>query len=304
MPGVAKMLGFDAGWPGIGGGWWFSIFPTGTCMLGIQYLLLKTYRARKVLPSEVVPSQSELYAGVAVFWLAYLGSIKTLSHGVRGFLWVLSRVELISLPQFFSSTSFSLSMKEASNRESSETGLGFQLFDLVVLTWQIHQITLLLVDITVPSIKSLNTQPKTTLQNLCSRVHALVSFLQLITIGQASAHSSISLGLCTPSEDTSLSTTQKVALRRTQNSSPKKWRTLSWNLTIDKQALNEMKETLGPPGGFGELGFCVGKDEVRFEAMGVGTSFGLVFGVEDDEPEVKSKTAVRPEVKGKRRKTK
>jgi hypothetical protein len=67
-----------------------------------------------------------------------------------------------------------------------------------------------------------------------------------------------------------------------------------------------MKETLGPPGGFGELGFCVGKDDVRYEAMGVGTSFGLVFAVEEVvmETKVGINAAVRPEVKGRRRKTK
>jgi hypothetical protein len=50
-----------------------------------------------------------------------------------------------------------------------------------------------------------------------------------------------------------------------------------------------MKETLGPPGGFGEMGFSVGKDGIRFEAMGVGTSFNLMFELEEElekSPEV------------------
>ena len=38
-------------------------------------------------------------------------------------------------------------------------------------------------------------------------------------------------------------------------------------------------ETLGPPGGFGEveLGFDVSKGRVRFGAMGIGTRLNLTF---------------------------
>ena len=52
---------------------------------------------------------------------------------------------------------------------------------------------------------------------------------------------------------------------------------MSWDLTVDRHALDEMKETLGPPGGFGELGFSVAGDRVCFGAMGVGTRFDLTF---------------------------
>jgi len=125
-------------------------------------------------------------------------------------------------------------------------------------------------------------------------------------VGHSASSVSPAFQLCIPeSDNASLSTTQKIGLQRKQSSSPKKGRTLSWSLTVDKEALDEMKETLGPPGGFGELGFCVAKDEIRFEAMGVGTSFGLVFTVEDEEVGSVIKPAIsRPEVKGKRRKTK
>jgi hypothetical protein len=77
---------------------------------------------------------------------------------------------------------------------------------------------------------------------------------------------------------------QAIHLERRQTDYPSEGqRRLSWNIVVDEEAMDEMKETLGPPGGFGELGFNVAKDGVRFEAMGVGTSFNLIFKLREDE---------------------
>ncbi|KAB8305172.1 hypothetical protein EYC80_004462 [Monilinia laxa] len=62
-------------------------------------------------------------------------------------------------------------------------------------------------------------------------------------------------------------------------------RKLDWRLVIDEEALNEMKEMLGPPGGFGELGFNVAKDRVCLGAVCRGSSFVLTFELEDREEE-------------------
>lgn len=71
---------------------------------------------------------------------------------------------------------------------------------------------------------------------------------------------------------------QPISLERHQGDDPDEGaRTLSWKIAIDKNALDEMKETLGPPGGFGEMGFNVTKEGVCFEAMGIGTRFKLEF---------------------------
>lgn len=68
-------------------------------------------------------------------------------------------------------------------------------------------------------------------------------------------------------------------------------RTLDWDIVVEKSALDEMKEILGPPGGFGELGFVVEKDGVSFQAMGVGTKFNLRFLINEkgDGPRRKRK---------------
>ncbi|CZR66501.1 uncharacterized protein PAC_16402 [Phialocephala subalpina] len=298
------MLDLSAGFSGIELTWWLGIFGDCLCMLGVQYLLLKTHRARKVLPAEVVPTQPELYAGVACFWLAFLGSIKTLVHTRRGLFWILSSLEVVDHDGLWRVSEI-LSLNETSVHEASDTKLGLQLFNRVLLTWQLHQALIFVLDTIIPFLKNLNRKPDTTLRTLCSRIRTLVAFLQLITVGHSASSVSPAFQLCIPeSDNASLSTTQKIGLQRKQSSSPKKGRTLSWSLTVDKEALDEMKETLGPPGGFGELGFCVAKDEVRFEAMGVGTSFALVFTVEDEVGSVVKPATSRPEVKGKRRKTK
>jgi hypothetical protein len=62
---------------------------------------------------------------------------------------------------------------------------------------------------------------------------------------------------------------------------------------IDKDTLNELKETLGPPCGFGEMGFSIGKDGVRFEAMGTGTSFNLKFELEEELGENQGVVGIR-----------
>jgi hypothetical protein len=71
---------------------------------------------------------------------------------------------------------------------------------------------------------------------------------------------------------------QIIYLERRQTDHPNEGqRILSWNIVVDSEAMNEMKETLGPPEGFGELGFNISRDGVRFEAMDVETSFNLML---------------------------
>ncbi|KAF7952711.1 hypothetical protein EAE96_005942 [Botrytis aclada] len=60
-------------------------------------------------------------------------------------------------------------------------------------------------------------------------------------------------------------------------------RKLDWKLVIDASALNEMKEMLGPAGGFGELGFSVARDRVCLGAVSRGSSFMVTFGLEEGE---------------------
>ncbi|KAG4425031.1 hypothetical protein IFR04_001801 [Cadophora malorum] len=111
------------------------------------------------------------------------------------------------------------------------------------------------------------------------RASKFVAFIHNITLGSPTGAPHLPPKTLIQDSDSS-SITQTISLRRTQTDRRKEGqRDLAWTLVIDKEALDEMKETLGPPGGFGELGFSVGRDGVRFEAMGVGTSFVLAFDV-------------------------
>jgi hypothetical protein len=79
---------------------------------------------------------------------------------------------------------------------------------------------------------------------------------------------------------------QAVQLQRRHDEFPVDGqRTLNWDVRVDKEALGEMMETLGPPGGFGELGFSITAGKVCFGAMGVGTRFNLNFVLEEDGKE-------------------
>ena len=83
---------------------------------------------------------------------------------------------------------------------------------------------------------------------------------------------------------------QTVQLQRHQDELPVNGqRTLNWDVRVDKEALGEMMETLGPPGGFGELGFSITAGKVCFGAMGVGTRFNLNFVLEEDGKEERVK---------------
>lgn len=83
---------------------------------------------------------------------------------------------------------------------------------------------------------------------------------------------------------------QTIQLQRHQEEVPfDRQRILNWDLGIDKEALAEMMETLGPPGGFGELGFNITTGKVCFGAMGIGTRFNLNFVLEPDMKEEKLK---------------
>ena len=76
---------------------------------------------------------------------------------------------------------------------------------------------------------------------------------------------------------------QTVQLQRHQDEFPVDGqRTLNWDVTVDKEALGEIMGVLGPPGGFGELGFSITAGKVCFGAMGVGTRFNLNFMLEED----------------------
>lgn len=166
----------------------------------------------------------------------------------------------------------------------------------VISTWAIYLTLHTILEFVFPAICAIYLYPSSTLQYTLSRARNLATFITP-WLPPAKSHRTIqshkrqkskrqrtrSQSLPTGTHDSNRP--NNIRLERTQSypDSQKDPRTLDWNLVVDSLAMNEMKETLGPPGGFGELGFCVQKDRVTFECMGPGTCFNLTFRLEGDE---------------------
>ena len=248
--------------------WILRIF-TCVCMLALQYMLLNIHRLRKLLAVEVIPTVSDVWVGVVGFWMCQL-VLEALASGV------LSVVFTILLDvDFFSSSSAKYDCQCA----SGVLGAVRVLVDRIVMSWILHHGLVMLLDVIIPYSKDKRGNPAAEITKILLRASKLVVFIHNTTLGSPTGAPHLPPKTLIQDSDSS-SITQTIRLRRTQTDRRKEGqRDLAWTLVIDKEALDEMKETLGPPGGFGELGFSVGRDGVRFEAMGVGTSFVLAFDV-------------------------
>ncbi|KAG4444140.1 hypothetical protein IFR05_000369 [Cadophora sp. M221] len=247
---------------------WISNFGAFVCMLALQYLLLKIHRLRRVLAVEAIPRVSEVWFGVGAFWIGQL----LLDVAAIAILRVVFNI--LFHPGFAAENKASYALI---SRISSFIRV---LIDRILVSWMLHHGLVILLDIIIPFTKDRRRNPHRELTNVISRTSQLLTFIHSITLGSATniaPHMPLKIFI---QDSNSRSTTQTVRLQRTQSDHPNEGqRTLAWNLVVDKDALDEMKETLGPPGGFGELGFSVGGDGIRFEAMGVGTSFVLDFEI-------------------------
>ena len=232
-------------------------------MLALQYLLLKIHRMRKILAPENIPTVTETWVGVATFWVCQF---------------VLNVVGIWILDILFVRPGTSGLFVDGPVQPSGIRGAVRLLLDRIVFSWMLHHGLVILLDFVPPFTRDLQGDPQRELTKLLSRAIELLTFIHKIAIGPDTADAP-PFPIKTPIQDSnSRSSTQTVRLQRTHHHTEGP-RILAWNLVVEKDALNEMKEILGPPGGFGELGFSVGGDGIRFEAMGVGTSFVLDFEV-------------------------
>jgi hypothetical protein len=151
----------------------------------------------------------------------------------------------------------------------------------VIITWSIHLGLVFFLDTLIPFLRDLRQNRQKSLQKVEIRVKEIYSFSKSTFQDPFTSFFNVTPG--ETSDGLFKAKGQPIYLERHQTDHPSKGqRRLSWNVVVDKDAMDEMKETLGPPGGFGELGFSVARDGVRFEAMGVGTSFNLMFRLRED----------------------
>jgi len=240
-------------------------------MAALQFMLLKVQGWKKGPKS---PRPLEIYIVVTLLWSLYKifdGAI----HAVA----LLSVSVLLSTDdkreyRELQATEYHLGYwLEGSDNSKSWDGLRL-LFFQVLATWLLSQgITLVFYTI-IPLLCAVRRNPQRVVLKLHRRSLELLDFVKEINRKPLVIPCNRSDSLTGDGSPRSgRETTHVINFRRHQTHDPSEERTLNWDLTIDKSALDEMKETLGPPGGFGELGFNVASDRVFFGAMGVKTRY-------------------------------
>jgi hypothetical protein len=237
----------------------------------LQYFLLKIHLAKN---RPGAPTSFETSSLVFVAWIFY--------EILESSIWYLVGLCILLGPKE-STTAEHVEVNAQSSSAKWELipvlNVVVQLLHKTWVNWIIFRSLVILFDTIIPNLQNVRQDPETFLLRFQARCVELFHFFQTINKDAPEDASEISQPITkfgTRNEEAVMR--QAIDLERQQIASPtKEERILSWNLFVDKKALDEMKETLGPPGGFGELGFNVAKDQVCFEAMGIGTRFNLTF---------------------------
>ncbi|RDL38786.1 uncharacterized protein BP5553_03126 [Venustampulla echinocandica] len=158
----------------------------------------------------------------------------------------------------------------------------------VLATWIIHYVLNFWLETIVPLWKDILEDPDSVRDRFRVRTQEL--FELFIVITGINWMPELTSGAALNSMDEACGACHLVALEREKLADPTIGeRILNWNITIDRGALDEIKEILGPPGGFGEMGFSVSNGGVCIGATAIGASFSLTFelkgAVEDQQSE-------------------
>jgi hypothetical protein len=236
---------------------WIYLVAEGTSMVVMQLGLLKVQYFSRQNPRLKPLSTFEICSVVAVLWMSYI-ALAGITTGVLGFISPLGGTDRGGEPH------------------GRRYGVVF-LFYKTLWTWVLHRgLTFGLEN--VDSFWTALLMDSTALRKrIKARLLEVAESLRDIDWRKP-------LGSGLIIEDAQSLSDQKacqlISLERHKSRDPVEGsRTLNWNIAIDKKALDEMKETLGPPGGFGEMGFNVTGEGVSFEAMGIGTRFNLSFSL-------------------------
>jgi hypothetical protein len=220
------------------------------------------------------PNLAELFVGIAIF-LAFQHCIEQLLMAIGSFLF-------IGLSGFALNRQNQEENHQYASYGTGDMELGFfsekiaSILGATLFTWFLHLVLIYFLETGIPFCRQLLKSRKKALKQVNVRLKEIHNFLETVPQDPFSGFSVSFSG--DVAEEIVNSQGQSIYLERRQTDHPNEGqRTLSWNIVVNSEAMNEMKETLGPPGGFGELGFNISTAGVRFEAMGVGTSFNLMF---------------------------
>lgn len=220
------------------------------------------------------PSPAELFVGIAIFL--------TFQRCIEQLLIAIAPVLLFGLSMFAPNGRGDAENHQYASYETGHIGIGFfsdklaSIFGATLTAWFFHLGLIYFLETGIPFCRQLLKSHEKTLKKLSARLKDIHNFLKS-TLQDPFSGLSVSFAGDVADEIFN-SNGHFVYLERRQTDHPNEGkRILSWKIVVDSEAMNEMKETLGPPGGFGELGFNISRDGVTFEAMGVGTSFNLMF---------------------------
>jgi hypothetical protein len=239
---------------------WIYLLAEGVWMVLLQLCLLKVRYYTRQNPRLKPLSTFEICSVVVILWICYLA----LAGATRGILGI--ALAFSEMGQF----------SEQERHYAGGYGVVF-LFYKTLWTWVLHRGVTFGLETVVPLWMASWADSATVLEKIQARGLEVVEFIREIEWKKSPA-TEIALGKLPAFNERR--SCQLISLERHQSDDPVEGaRTLSWNIAIDKKALDEMKETLGPPGGFGEMGFNVSREGVSFEAMGIGTRFNLSFSL-------------------------
>jgi hypothetical protein len=261
-----------------------ALFITNTAagfyMIMLQYLLM---RIRSSASKAKSPTTSEIYCFIAALWILHRILDQMLCSIVDTCVQLLSAEEVMVLYSDFRQKSYNLKYWAAGAKEKRPGWDGtVLLFYEILATWLISQSLIFLLETAIPLFLDIRQDHNRVALRFQTRCLELVDFAQSLDKSSTVKPPMEREKRRDVRPQTGGSNSQTINLERLQTHNlVEDQRTLTWNLTVDKSALDEMKEILGPPGGFGELGFHVAYDRVCFEAMSIGTRFNLTFGLKE-----------------------
>ncbi|KAK8908237.1 hypothetical protein QC760_004088 [Botrytis cinerea] len=245
------------------------------------------------------PSPSETYLLIALFWLIHSLFNALLTTLLNTFVSLLSTPETTNTYLEWRSTIYNLHYWTfgTGDHESHIYGFAKLLVLEVILSWVLSQAFQWVMDTMIPFLEELrgDYDVRGGLRSVERRTREIYKFMGMIDWRHDFdfSHSQSSSASLLHHDDASISPDEnhqqkreqiiELSRQRSESLSAEKGtqeRKLDWKLIIDASALNEMKEMLGPAGGFGELGFSVARDRVCLGAVSRGSSFMVTFGLE------------------------
>lgn len=229
------------------------------------------------------PSTGETYLLVGLLWIIH-GVIDTILASMMDMMvWTFSDCETMATYLEWRGSLYNMRYWAG----GVESGIGRIVALLgveLIATWLLSQSFLFICDTLIPVLSELRQDHHMVLMRIHRRVWELDQYFRMMNWTNESERV-----VKMEDEDPNGIQEQIVPLSRQRTESLKNGdheRKLDWRLVIDKGALNEMKEMLGPAGGFGELGFSVAKDRVCLGAVSRGSSFILTFRLDEKGEEI------------------